>query len=134
MEEQFQQDAVVFDDSKTNLLKFDMPIGRKRYFVFSFIIGSIILALGILVKYLELANALIPLVFIAIFFILASLVYLSVINDAKRFWDLSEQKHKGLIFAISLFLLNVALLFTGLKLLTFVLYLCLVLVRGKLVK
>ena len=108
MEEQFQQDAVVFDDSKTNLLKFDMPIGRKRYFVFSFIIGSIILALGILVKYLELANALIPLVFIAIFFILASLVYLSVINDAKRFWDLSEQKHKGLIFAISLFLLNVA--------------------------
>ncbi len=67
MEEQFQQEDVVFDDSKTNLLKLDMPIGRKRYFIISFIIGAIILVLGVLVKYIELANLLLPAVFIVVF-------------------------------------------------------------------
>lgn len=134
MEEQFQQEDVVFDDSKTNLLKLDMPIGRKRYFIISFIIGAIMLVLGVLVKYIELANLLLPAVFIVVFLILSVLMFLTVINDSKRFWDLCEQKRKGLLFAIILFLLNIVLFFTGLKFLSFVVYMCMILVRGKLVK
>ncbi len=134
MEEQFQQEDVVFDDSKTNLLKLDMPIGRKRYFIISFIIGAIMLVLGVLVKYLELANLLFPAVFIVVFLILSVLMFLTVINDSKRFWDLCEQKRKGLLFAIILFLLNIVLFFTGLKFLSFIVYMCMILVRGKLVK
>lgn len=134
MEEQFQQEDVVFDDSKTNLLKLDMPIGRKRYFIISFIIGAIILVLGVLVKYIELANLLLPAVFIVVFLILSVLMFLTVINDSKRFWDLCEQKRKGLLFAIILFLLNIVLFFTGLKFLSFIVYMCMILVRGKLVK
>ncbi len=134
MEEQFQQEDVVFDDSKTNLLKLDMPIGRKRYFIISFIIGAIMLVLGVLVKYIELANLLLPAVFIVVFLILSVLMFLTVINDSKRFWDLCEQKRKGLLFAIILFLLNIVLFFTGLKFLSFIVYMCMILVRGKLVK
>ena len=134
MEEQFQQEDVVFDDSKTNLLKLDMPIGRKRYFIISFIIGAIILVLGVLVKYIELANLLLPAVFYSRFLILSVLMFLTVINDSKRFWDLCEQKRKGLLFAIILFLLNIVLFFTGLKFLSFIVYMCMILVRGKLVK
>lgn len=134
MEEQFQQEDVVFDDSKTNLLKLDMPIGRKRYFIISFIIGAIMLVLGVLVKYLELANLLFPAVFIVVFLILSVLMFLTIINDSKRFWDLCEQKRKGLLFAIILFLLNIVLFFTGLKILSFIVYMCMILVRGKLVK
>ncbi len=134
MKEQFQQEDVVFDDSKTNLLKLDMPIGRKRYFIISFIIGAIMLVLGVLVKYLELANLLFPAVFIVVFLILSVLMFLTVINDSKRFWDLCEQKRKGLLFAIILFLLNIVLFFTGLKFLSFIVYMCMILVRGKLVK
>lgn len=134
MKEQFQQEDVVFDDSKTNLLKLDMPIGRKRYFIISFIIGAIMLVLGVLVKYIELANLLLPAVFIVVFLILSVLMFLTVINDSKRFWDLCEQKRKGLLFAIILFLLNIVLFFTGLKFLSFIVYMCMILVRGKLVK
>ncbi len=61
-------------------------------------------------------------------------MFLTVINDSKRFWDLCEQKRKGLLFAIILFLLNIVLFFTGLKFLSFIVYMCMILVRGKLVK
>lgn len=133
MEEEVQQN-INFDESKTNLLKLDMPLGRKRYFIISLIIGFIMFILGLLVQLLETNNYLLPSFLIVIFLCLAALMYLTIINDAKRFWDLSEQKPKGLIFAIGLFILNIVLFFTKLKFLSFVIYVCMILVRGKLVK
>lgn len=125
---------IVFDNSKTNLLKFDMPIGRKKYFIISLIIGGIMLTLGLIMRYLEVANALIPSYLVSVFIFVLFLLYLTIINDAKRFWDISEQRNKGLMFAIGLFLLNIILFFTSLKFISFVIYVCMILVRGKVVK
>lgn len=133
VEEEVQQNPI-FDESKPNLFKLDMPFGRKKYFIISFVIGCVTMGLGVLVNLLEAVHYLLIPFLIIVFLCLATLLYLTIINDAKRFWDLSGRKSIGLILAIGLFILNIILFFTKLRFLTFIFYVCMILVRGKLVK
>lgn len=135
VEEKVQQNSI-FGEAKTNLFKLDVPFGRKRYFIITFLIGCIVFGLGVLVNFLVSAHYLLLPSLIIVLLCFAVLTYLTIINDAKRFWDLSGRKSVGILLAIGLFILNlnVILFFTKLGFLTFIFYVCMILVRGKLIK
>ncbi len=96
-----------YNDSKTNLLKFDMPIGKLRFFVNSiilFIIQMIVVALYYLCYFITKS----PESFIILFGIFSlifgiPLLYLNFVNTVKRMWDITGTFHKGLWFSVGLF-------------------------------
>ena len=106
-ENQPTQQENEYNDSKTNLLKFDMPIGKLRFFVNSiilFIIQMIVVALYYLCYFITKS----PESFIILFGIFSlifgiPLLYLNFVNTVKRMWDITGTFHKGLWFSVGLF-------------------------------
>lgn len=106
-ENQPTQQENEYNDSKTNLLKFDMPIGKLRFFVNSiilFIIQMIVVALYYLCYFITKS----PESFIILFGIFSlifgiPLLYLNFVNTTKRMWDITGTFHKGLWFSVGLF-------------------------------
>lgn len=106
-ENQPTQQENEYNDSKTNLLKFDMPIGKLRFFVNSiilFIIQMLVVALYYLCYFITKS----PESFIILFGIFSlifgiPLLYLNFVNTTKRMWDITGTFHKGLWFSVGLF-------------------------------
>lgn len=105
-----ENQEIEYSDSKTNLLKIDMPIGKLRFFVNSiilFIIQMIVIALYYLCYFITKS----PESFLILFgiFLLVfgiPLLYLNFVNTVKRMWDIAGTFHRGLWLSVGLFVIS----------------------------
>ena len=139
MTEELLQEEIDYNNKVSSLLKFDIPIGRKKYFVNSLIIGASMILLGVVCKYLDTIILSLPTIsalvyYLMIVLIMVFLIYLNVLNDSKRLWDCCSMKHVGLLLGICLLVIDIVLFCFKFSVVSFIVYLCLILIPGKLIK
>ena len=127
---------VIFDESKTNFLKIDTPIGKLKFFVNSVIIfvAQIIVTIGM---YFVGSNFYInPSLYWISFVVFIFFLYLFLVNYAKRLWDIMGNKKLAIIVAILLIMLSLTVYYSSILafILNFVAFLILIFTSGKLIK
>ena len=127
---------VIFDESKTNFLKIDTPIGKFKFFVNSVIIfvAQIIVTIGM---YFVGSNFYInPSLYWISFVVFIFFLYLFLVNYAKRLWDIMGNKKLAIIVAILLIMLSFTVYYSSILafILNFVAFLILIFTSGKLIK
>lgn len=132
--EDISQD-VIWDESKSNFLKIDTPIGKLKFFVNSviiFIAQMIVLAL----LYFVGAKLYINLAYWVMFFAFIFFFYLCLINYSKRLWDILGNRRNAVIVAILLIMLNFIVYYSSILsfVLSFIAFLSLIFLSGKMVK
>ena len=135
MGEEIVQD-VIFDESKSNFLKIDTPIGKLKFFVNSVIIfvSQIIVIFGI---YCIGSNFHVsPSLYWVTFAVFIFFFYLFLVNYAKRLWDIFANKRLAIIVAILLIMLNFVVYYSSILsfVLNFIAFLTLIFMSGKLIK
>ena len=122
---------VIFDESKTNFLKIDTPIGKLKFFVNSVIIfvAQIIVTIGM--YFVGSSFYINPSLYWISFVVFIFFLYLFLVNYAKRLWDIMGNKKLAIIVAILLIMLNSSILAF---ILNFVAFLILIFTSGKLIK
>lgn len=127
---------VIFDESKTNFLKIDTPIGKLKFFVNSVIIfvAQIIVTIGM---YFVGSNFYInPSLYWISFVVFILFLYLFLVNYAKRLWDIMGNKKLAIIVAILLIMLSFTVYYSSILafILNFIAFLILIFTSGKLIK
>ncbi len=134
MEDNTQE--VIFDESKTNFLKIDTPIGKLKFFVNSVIIfiTQIIILFGI---YCVGSNFYVsPSLYWFTFAVFIFFFYLFLVNYAKRLWDILGNKRFAIIVSILLMMLNFIVYYSSVVsfIASFAAFLVLLFIPGKLIK
>lgn len=134
MEDNTQE--VIFDESKTNFLKIDTPIGKLKFFVNSvfIFITQIIILFGI---YCIGSNFHVnPSLYWVSFVIFIFFFYLFLVNYAKRLWDILGNKRFAIIVSILLMMLNFIVYYSSVVsfIASFAAFLALLFIPGKLIK
>ncbi len=134
MEDNTQE--VIFDESRTNFLKIDTPIGKLKFFVNSVIIfiTQIIILFGI---YCVGSNFHVsPSLYWFTFAVFIFFFYLFLVNYAKRLWDILGNKRFAIIVSILLMMLNFIVYYSSVVsfITSFVAFLALLFIPGKLIK
>ncbi len=134
MEDNTQE--VIFDESKTNFLKIDTPIGKLKFFVNSVIIfiTQIIILFGI---YCVGSNFHVsPSLYWFTFAVFIFFFYLFLVSYAKRLWDILGNKRFAIIVSIILMMLNFIVYYSSVVsfIASFVAFLALLFIPGKLIK
>ena len=134
MEDNTQE--VIFDESKTNFLKIDTPIGKLKFFVNSVIIfiTQIIILFGI---YCVGSNFHVsPSLYWFTFAVFIFFFYLFLVNYAKRLWDILGNKRFAIIVSILLMMLNFIVYYSSVVsfIASFAAFLALLFIPGKLIK
>lgn len=127
---------VIFDDSKTNLLKFDTPIGKLKFFVNSviiFVVQNLVLFGIYCIGSKFHVN---PSLYWVTFVLFIFFFYLFLVNNAKRLWDIFANKRLAIIVAISLIMINFLVYYSSILafVLNFLAFLTLIFTSGKLIK
>lgn len=127
---------VIFDESKTNFLKIDTPIGKLKFFVNSVIIfvAQIIVAIGM--YFVGSSFYINPSLYWISFVVFILFLYLFLVNYAKRLWDIMGNKKLAIIVAILLIMLSFTVYYSSILafILNFVVFLILIFTSGKLIK
>ena len=127
---------VIFDDSRTNFLKIDTPIGKLKFFVNSVIIfgAQIIVTIGM--YFVGSSFYINPSLYWISFVVFIFFLYLFLVNYAKRLWDVLGNKKLAIIIAILLIMLSFTVYFSSVLsfVLNFVAFLILIFTSGKLIK
>ena len=127
---------VIFDESKTNFLKIDTPIGKLKFFVNSVIIfvAQIIVAIGM--YFVGSSFYINPSLYWISFVVFIFFLYLFLVNYAKRLWDIMGNKKLAIIVAILLIMLSFTVYYCSSLafILNFVAFLILNFTSGKLIK
>ncbi|DAA83528.1 MAG TPA: hypothetical protein DCS44_08480 [Cyanobacteria bacterium UBA10660] len=127
---------VIFDESKTNFLKIDTPIGKLKFFVNSVIIfvAQIIVTIGM--YFVGSSFYINPSLYWISFVVFIFFLYLFLVNYAKRLWDIMGNKKLAIIVAILLIMLSFAVYYSSILafILNFVAFLILIFTSGKLIK
>lgn len=126
----------IFNDERTSMFKIDMPIGRKKYFTNALIIGSGFALLILTAWIIEQINipSVTGIAFIIGFIFYLFLLYLQILNDSKRLWDILGGKKTGITIAILIQLLNAFLIYLKIGYLPFIIFVVLILIPGKFIK
>jgi len=126
----------IFNDSKSSILKADMPIGRKKYFTNALIIGTgiaLVILTTMILEEINIPAATQIVLFISSAFLLC-LLYLQILNDSKRLWDILGLKKTGIILAILIQILNLIFVYLKAGYIPFIIFILLILIPGKLIK
>ena len=127
---------VIFDESKTNFLKIDTPIGKLKFFVNSVIIfvAQIIVTIGM--YFVGSSFYINPSLYWISFVVFIFFLYLFLVNYAKRLWDIMGNKKLAIIVAILLIMLSFTVYYSSILafILNFVSFLILIFTSGKLIK
>ena len=127
---------VIFDESKTNFLKIDTPIGKLKFFVNSVIIfvAQIIVTIGM--YFVGSSFYINPSLYWISFVVFIFFLYLFLVNYAKRLWDIMGNKKLAIIVAILLIMLSFTVYYSSILafILNFVDFLILIFTSGKLIK
>lgn len=127
---------VIFDESKTNFLKIDTPIGKLKFFVNSVIIfvAQIIVTIGM--YFVGSSFYINPSLYWISFVVFIFFLYLFLVNYAKRLWDIMGNKKLAIIVAILLIMLSFTVYYSSTLafILNFVAFLILIFTSGKLIK
>lgn len=127
---------VIFDESKTNFLKIDTPIGKLKFFVNSVIIfvAQIIVTIGM--YFVGSSFYINPSLYWISFVVFIFFLYLFLVNYAKRLWDIMGKKKLAIIIAILLIMLSFTVYYSSILafILNFVAFLILIFTSGKLIK
>lgn len=127
---------VIFEESKTNFLKIDTPIGKLKFFVNSVIIfvAQIIVAIGM--YFVGSSFYINPSFYWISFVVFLFFLYLFWVNYAKRLWDIMGNKKLAIIVAILLIMLSFTVYYSSILafILNFVAFLILIFTSGKLIK
>lgn len=127
---------VIFDESKTNFLKIDTPIGKLKFFVNSVIIfvAQIIVTIGM--YFVGSSFYINPSLYWISFVVFIFFLYLFLVNYAKRLWDIMGNKKLAIIVAILLIMLSFTVYCSSILtfILNFVAFLILIFTSGKLIK
>lgn len=131
-----QDEKLQSKDSRSNLLKFDCPIGKLKFFVNSVLI-FIYSILGVVAYYvisIAIGGTKGLLVALGVFFLVFIIptIYLNFVNYTKRIWDICENKKASIILVAALFILFLILKFIFIyPILELVSYFALLLISGK---
>lgn len=127
---------VIFDDSRTNFFKIDIPIGKLKFFVNSVIIfvAQIIVTIGM--YFVGSSFYINPSLYWISFVFFLFFLYLFLVNYAKRLWDILGNKKLSIIIAILLIMLSFTVYYSSILafILNFVAFLILIFTSGKLIK
>lgn len=127
---------VFFDESKTNFLKIDTPIGKLKFFVNSVIIfvAQIIVTIGM--YFVGSSFYINPSLYWISFVVFIFFLYLFLVNYTKRLWDIMGNKKLAIIVAILLIMLSLTVYYSSILafILNFVAFLILIFTSGKLIK
>ena len=128
---------VIFDESKTNFLKIDTPIGKLKFFVNSaiiFFVTQIIVTIGM--YFVGSSFYINPSLYWISFVVFILFLYLFLVNYAKRLWDIMGNKKLAIIVAILLIMLSFTVYYSSILafILNFVAFLILIFTSGKLIK
>ena len=127
---------VIFDESKTNFLKIDTPIGKLKFFVNSVIIfvAQIIVTIGM--YFVGSSFYINPSLYWISFVVFIFFLYLFLVNYSKRLWDIMGNKKLAIIVAILLIMLSFTVYYSSILafILNFVAFLILIFTSGKLIK
>ena len=127
---------VIFEESKTNFLKIDTPIGKLKFFVNSVIIfvAQIIVTIGM--YFVGSSFYINPSLYWISFVVFIFFLYLFLVNYTKRLWDIMGNKKLAIIVAILLIMLSFTVYYSSILafILNFVAFLILIFTSGKLIK
>lgn len=127
----------LFDDSKTSLLKIDMPIGKMKFFVNSIII-FVLQLIAMIIYYLfyftmKSPSSILALIIVTGLLFGMPILYLNFVNYTKRMYDITGNFHRGIWFTVGLFAISFYCIFLfPLAILFF--YITMILMPGGLIK
>lgn len=127
---------VIFDESKTNFLKIDTPIGKLKFFVNSVIIFVVQIIVTIGMYFVGSSFYINPSLYWISFVVFLFFLYLFLVNYTKRLWDIMGNKKLAIIVAILLIMLSFTVYYSSILafILNFVAFLILIFTSGKLIK
>lgn len=127
------------NNSRTSLLKIDIPIGKLKFFINSLILLFLqLFAIGLylaLYSYFKSPEAFIILTVIFGFIFGIPLIYFNFVNYTKRLWDITGNYKTALYAAIGIFLFFAISIFIPFSIIFILgIYLIMIFTHGKLVK
>lgn len=127
----------LFDDSKTSLLKIDMPIGKMKFFVNSIII-FVLQLVAMIIYYLfyftmKSPSSILALIIVTGILFGMPILYLNFVNYTKRMYDITGNFHRGIWFTVGLFAISSFCIFLFPPAILFF-YIAMIFMPGELVK